>query len=85
MATVTVPFAQIAQAALALVAKSTVQADDQSIAILGAVKQFLNGVASGQLLVTTAGAEDQPAAGNGAHPPVRRARPPRGAEGVVAP
>jgi hypothetical protein len=54
MSTVTVPFATIAKAARSMLNSATLPADDNTQAILAGVKSFLDGVASGGLVVSAA-------------------------------
>jgi hypothetical protein len=52
MPNVTVSFPQLAQAARTMINNSTVPANDTAQAMLSGVKQFLDGVASGQFVVS---------------------------------
>lgn len=49
-----VSFAQLAHFTLSVVDKAVVPADEQTLAILGAARQFLRGVVSGEFVVSNA-------------------------------
>lgn len=52
MSTVTVSFAQLAQAALSMLDTATVHADDQSLALAATSKRFLRSIVDGSLIVS---------------------------------
>lgn len=68
MATVTVSYQALAKAVRSALQTATVQADDNSQALLVAAKQMLDGIGSGQLVVSAASAAS-PAPAAAAVPP----------------
>lgn len=80
MQQVQVSFAQLAQFALSVMDKASVTADDQSLALVQASRQFLRGIQSGQYVVSEA---PTPVAETPPPPALTRAqRRARGIEGV---
>lgn len=64
--------AKLAEIALATMAEATVKANDETLALVGAARQFLRNIIAGKLIVMNANQEP-------AEPPVTA----RGSEGVV--
>lgn len=76
----TVPFAKLAEIALAVMGQAQVKADDETLAMVQGARTFLRGVAQGQLIVGPL-----PEVPPKAPPTPKRQLPARGSEGVAGP